>query len=225
MEASLPCVSFFPRSTRSTCVMPVLWKRPLMWLSAWCPNTLKKPSSSVPCTPSPWSPYFSVLLRYSRYSADGLVTSTTNDPKKQTHKMTKGENIWHYFWLFVSYFWTLIKQEAHVRAKPHLWSIVSQRNLRMCDSFIAGKSEIFSRCFFTLTTERSSLVVFQISVGLYWLCLRSLYGLVAREYSKYLWLWTAGGWDRKRGFLFFHMMTERLASSSGSYYNLRSWSS
>lgn len=28
--------------------------------------------------------------------------------------------------LLVSYCWTFIKQEANVRAKPHLWSIVSQ---------------------------------------------------------------------------------------------------
>lgn len=79
------CFSFFSRSTHCTCVMPVLWKRPLMWLSAWCPNTLKRPSSSVPCTPSLWSPYFFVLPRYLRYYADDSVISTTSDSYTQGH--------------------------------------------------------------------------------------------------------------------------------------------
>lgn len=47
-----------------------------------------------------------------------------------TRKMTKGENIWHFLPVFigllVSCCWTSIEQEANVRAKPHLWSIVSQ---------------------------------------------------------------------------------------------------
>lgn len=77
--------SCFCRSTPCTCVMPVLWRRPLTWLSAWCPNTLKRPSSSAPCTPSLWSPFFSVLLRYLRYSADGSVISTTSDSYTQRH--------------------------------------------------------------------------------------------------------------------------------------------
>lgn len=58
-----------------------------------------------------------------------------------------------YIRLFVSYCWTFIKQEANIRAKPHLWSIVSELHKEMCDNVRAGKSEILSRCFLPLNTE------------------------------------------------------------------------
>lgn len=91
--------------------MPVLWKRPLTWPSAWYPNTLRRPFFLVPCTRSLWSPFFCVSLRSLRYSADGLVISAINDTFVQEQQNDWG---WNYSTLFlpvsimlVSGCWTL----------------------------------------------------------------------------------------------------------------------
>lgn len=137
------CSSVFLRSTHSTCVMRVLSKRPLMWLSVWCPNTLRRPSSSAPCTPSLWSPSSSVWPRYSRYSADGSVISTTND-SFYTQVKQPGENIWLYFCRFFSSDSLLAANREY-----HLWSFVSEP---ASPKYPPGVS--------------ASTVVFQMSVGL-----------------------------------------------------------
>lgn len=72
-----------------TCVTPALWRRPLTWLNAWYQNTLRRPSSSAPCTPSPSSPYFCASLRYLRSSAGGSVISTTSDTNGERKGSTR----------------------------------------------------------------------------------------------------------------------------------------
>lgn len=136
-----------PRSTRCSCVTPVLWKRPLTWRGAWCQNTLRKPSSSVPCTPSPSSPFSSVSPRYSRYCADVSVTSTTSDTCTRVHV-----RLLIYIYIYnictrrcfyrVYCCLTFLEQDADVGP-----SGVAPWNVRTCDSVTAVRSVTFSLCF------------------------------------------------------------------------------
>lgn len=116
----------------------------------------------------------------------------------------------------VSYHWTFMKQEANIRAKPHLWSVVTHQKLERVTASQPASLKILE-VFLTLNYR----VIIRS-------CVSDVSGSVLAMFTGVVWTWWPENMysellgDGIEGFLiffffFFHKMSEKQAPTSRCY--------